>query len=686
MPAWLNDVTMYHNRGNSTFAGESSEYGDFSGLDDLFTERPEVVDGMVDIYSAWADLGIDGFRIDTVKHVNTEFWQTFSPALLSHTRATGNKDFFMFGEIYDGNPAYLSTFTTTGKLQAALDFGFQGKALDFVKGGAATAMAGLYAADDYYTDADSNAYSSPTFLGNHDMGRVAMMLKGSSATDAELMTRVRLANTLMYLTRGQPIVYYGDEQGFIGAGGDKDARQDMFATRTAQYATEPVLGAPSGSRDRFDVRHPLYQQIAGLAELRSKHPALADGAQLPRFAAEGAGVLAFSRIDSREDRPREYLVAINNSTAAATVSFAIGTSNATLRPLYGARSEIRSGTAGAVSVTVPALSAVVYQATRPMDDARTAPAVQLTSPALGATVGGRAEIAAALTGAGSAGLNQVTFAYRPVGAAAWTVLGTDDNAPYRVFHDVSGIAKGTLLEYRAIARGASGRVGAASSAGIVGTPAPPGGGGGVGPVVQPAAVSVPGTHNTAMGCTADWMPDCAQAQLTLDPNALIWKGTYALPAGSYSYKAAIDRVWTENYGEGAVSGGANIGYSAGTAPVTFYYDHGTHWITSDAQGPIITAPGSHQSELGCAADWAPDCMRPWLQDPDGDGVFTWATNQIPAGSYEFKVAHALSWTENYGAGGVPDGSNLAVTVPANAVVTFSYTLSTHVATATVTIP
>ena len=38
----------------------------------------------------------------------------------------------------------------------------------------------------------------------------------------------------MFLTRGQPVVYYGDEQGFIGdGGGDKDARQDMFATQVA---------------------------------------------------------------------------------------------------------------------------------------------------------------------------------------------------------------------------------------------------------------------------------------------------------------------------------------------------------------------------------------------------------------------------------------------------------------------
>ena len=55
---------MYHNRGDSTFAGESANYGDFVGLDDLFTERPDVAKGMGDIYAQWVDFGIDDFRLD----------------------------------------------------------------------------------------------------------------------------------------------------------------------------------------------------------------------------------------------------------------------------------------------------------------------------------------------------------------------------------------------------------------------------------------------------------------------------------------------------------------------------------------------------------------------------------------------------------------------------------------------
>jgi len=85
------------NRGDTDFQNEDEDqqYGDFVGLDDLFTEHPRVAQGMVDIYNSWVDYGVDGFRIDTTKHVNTEFWQKFGPEVLAHAKANGNKGFFM---------------------------------------------------------------------------------------------------------------------------------------------------------------------------------------------------------------------------------------------------------------------------------------------------------------------------------------------------------------------------------------------------------------------------------------------------------------------------------------------------------------------------------------------------------------------------------------------------------------
>ena len=683
VPDWLNDPTMYHNRGDSTWSGESNTYGDFVGLDDLFTERTEVVDGMIDIYSTWAEMGIDGFRIDTVKHVNMEFWQEFSPRVLEAARA-GNEDFFMFGEVYDSNPDYLSTFTTEGQLQAVIDFGFQARSIDFAKGAPTTNLRTFYAQDDYYTDTDSNAYQLPTFTGNHDMGRAAMMLAGSGYSGEELQARVELTNELMFLTRGQPVVYYGDEQGFIGAGGDKDARQDMFATQVQQYAEEPLIAAASGSMDRYDTSHPLYQQIATLGALTQEHPALADGAQVHRYASSGAGVYAFSRIDA--DELVEYVVVANNSTETASVSVPTYSERTQFTAIYGDTAKIKSGTDARLAVEVAPLSVEVYEAGKTLTPRKEAPAVYLDSPAAGAVVGGRAEIGAAVPENAFA---QVTFAYRPVGTDGWTVLGTDDNAPYRVFHEVSGMPFGTLVEYRAVLKDHAGNISASSSYGVVGEPGSEGGDGGggsdpVGPVEQPGAVSVPGSHNDEMGCPGDWQPDCAEAQLALDAKDSIWKGTYYdLPAGEYEYKAAIDNSWDENYGAGGVQNGPNIPYGTDGGPVTFYYDHARHYVTSDAEGPIITAPGSHQDELGCPGDWDPSCMLPWLVDADGDGTYTYSTTAIPPGNYEVKVAHGLSWDENYGEGGAPGGANIGFSVPsAGIVTTFSYDLATHVLTVT----
>jgi pullulanase-type alpha-1,6-glucosidase len=197
----------------------------------------------------------------------------------------------------------------------------------------------------------------------------------------------------------------------------------------------------------------------------------------------------------------------------------------------------------------------------------------------------------------------------------------------------------------------------------------------------PATVSVPGSHNSEMGCPGDWQPDCAAAGLALDPADGVWKGTFQVPAGTYQYKAAIDGSWDENYGAGGVPGGPDITYTSAGGAVSFFYDPVTHWVTSDAQGPVVTAAGSFTSELGCPGDWSPDCMRSWLQDPDGDGVFTFSTTAIPAGRYEVKAAHGLSWAENYGAGGVRDGANIPFTVTADGDRTsFSYVLATHVLT------
>ncbi|GAA2007695.1 pullulanase-type alpha-1,6-glucosidase [Nakamurella flavida] len=688
VPSWLNDPTYYHNRGNAAFdGGESDIYGDFVGLDDLFTENPDVIDKLIDVYSYWAEYGIDGFRIDTVKHVNIEFWQKFSPAMRAAAATVGKDKFFMFGEVYDANPANMSRFTTEGDLQATLDFGFQSSATGFAQGKPTSGLRDLFAGDDYYTDANSNVYSTPTFLGNHDMGRIGRFLTDSIAADgpvdpAELLDRDELAHSLMYLTRGQPVVYYGDEQGFVGdPGGDQNARQDMFPSQVASYNDDDLIGTDATTaQDNFGTDNPVFTHIAEVSALRTANPALADGAQIHRYSSNSAGIYAFSRIDATDQV--EYVVAANNSEQSATATFDTFTPGGSFGGLYPSGSAgLTADDEGRVTVTVPPLSVAVWKAAAPIPASAAAPAMVFTQAA-GSTVGGRAEVGVSVP---AGGFNEVSLAWRPAGTTDWTPLGTDDNAPYRVFHDVQGLAKGTVVEYRAVLKDNSGNLSVAATSAVVGDPAPapvdPGQPGG--PVEQPDAVSVPGDFNSEIGCAADWSTDCPHAQLTKRDDD-VWSGTFTIPAGSYVHKVAIDNAWTENYGAGGAFNGANIPLviPAGGAEVTFYYDHGTHWVTTDLQTPIVTAAGSFQSELGCPADWSPDCLRSWLQDPDGDGIFTFATASLPAGSYETKATVGLSFDENYGAGGAPGGANIPFTVTDGAVVRFSFDSATKVLTVT----
>lgn len=199
---------------------------------------------------------------------------------------------------------------------------------------------------------------------------------------------------------------------------------------------------------------------------------------------------------------------------------------------------------------------------------------------------------------------------------------------------------------------------------------------------QPNAVTVAGSLQSELGCAGDWDPSCTTTNLTFDANDGIWQGVFNVPAGNYEYKAPINNSWTENYGANATLNGANIGLNLPQATsVKFYYDHTTHWITDNKNKVIAVAPGSFQSELGCSGDWQPDCLRSWLQDPDGDGIYSFSTRSLPAGNYEVKVAHNESWAENYGEGGQPNGANIAFNVPNScAEVFFQYNPTTHILT------
>ncbi|MEM7664879.1 MAG: alpha-amylase family glycosyl hydrolase [Pseudomonadota bacterium] len=364
VPAWLNDPIYYHNRGSSTFSGESSTYGDFAGLDDLYTEHPRVLEGMIEIYQSWITrFGIDGFRIDTAKHVNPEFWQSFVPAIRKTAEEEGIANFHIFGEVYSESrdSGFLARFTRRDGFPAVLDFAFQAGLRDILSRGApAGALNEMFDGDVNYEGGEDAARAMPTFLGNHDMGRFSTLVKADNPdiSQSELLARVTLGHVMMMTLRGSPVIYYGDEQGFVGDGNDQAAREDMFASQTASYNDNALIGTDATTaEENFDIRHPLYRTISELAAIRASHPALRRGRQVERsYDDMKPGLISYSRFDPTDGS--EYFLAFNTSDAPLGGHAKIGYSARMLQTLYGSCAETVAAP-GSVAITLGPFGACV---------------------------------------------------------------------------------------------------------------------------------------------------------------------------------------------------------------------------------------------------------------------------------------------------------------------------------------
>jgi hypothetical protein len=285
-----------------------------------------------------------------------------------------------------------------------------------------------------------------TFLGNHDIGRAAQRILSQSPglSPAALVRHVLLGYDLLYLLRGAPVVMCGDEVGMIGSGGDKAARQDMFPTQVPEWRTEARVGSPPiGTGSSFDVAvNPIQAELKTLSRLRDRYPALSTGASVVRYAS--GPVLVVSRIDLSSGT--ELLAAFNNGEGSVTVTVPVGISGATWT------SELGTGTATAagslVTLTIPAVSAVLLKASAPIPAARPPAPVLTAGPD---DISSYYSLRAAVAGPPVT----VAFAVRRPGGA-WQRVAVDDSAPYRGFLDPLRSEKGTRLQAVAIARGTDG--------------------------------------------------------------------------------------------------------------------------------------------------------------------------------------------------------------------------------------
>ena len=302
----------------------------------------------------WArSYGIDGLRLDAIKHVPRQ-WLTDLRARLSRdvTPAMGSR-FYLVGETFDyDNRDVLRSFVDPNTmLDGQFDFPFKARACEalFTPGGRLDTFAAWMQENDSFYGA--NALMS-TFIGNHDIPRaihfasrqITDCRQGSwpgngwtsdyrQPTDAAPYERLGLAFAVMLTNPGVPLIYYGDEIGLAG-GGDPDNRRMMPWNDSALLAPQIALRT----------------RVSQLARIRAENPVLARGARTTLSATQDTWVYRMGACTGASD----VIVAINRADDARTVTVPAG-----------AYTDLLSSTGAMVmggSVSVPARSAIVWRA------------------------------------------------------------------------------------------------------------------------------------------------------------------------------------------------------------------------------------------------------------------------------------------------------------------------------------
>lgn len=180
-----------------------------SGLPDFATENANVRAKLVEWQTAWMkDYGVDYFRVDTVKHVDSTTW-----AALKNSTTKENSSFKMIGEYFGAGYASNGSSLGTGQMDADLDFDFNDQATSFVSGNISSVEKFLSARNS----ALNNTYMTGQFLSSHDEdGFKAALMKGKGYNKDEATSAALVAATLQLTAKGIPVIYYGEEVGLSG--------------------------------------------------------------------------------------------------------------------------------------------------------------------------------------------------------------------------------------------------------------------------------------------------------------------------------------------------------------------------------------------------------------------------------------------------------------------------------------
>lgn len=180
-----------------------------SDLPDFATENADVRAKLVEWQTSWMkNYGVDYFRVDTVKHVDSTTW-----AALKNSTTEVNPSFKMIGEYYGAGYASNGSTLGSGQMDADLDFDFNDQATSFVSGNISSVEKFLSARNS----ALNNAYMTGQFLSSHDEdGFKASLMNGKKYTEDKATSAALVAATLQLTAKGIPVIYYGEEVGLSG--------------------------------------------------------------------------------------------------------------------------------------------------------------------------------------------------------------------------------------------------------------------------------------------------------------------------------------------------------------------------------------------------------------------------------------------------------------------------------------
>ncbi|TFD99272.1 alpha-amylase family glycosyl hydrolase [Jeotgalibacillus salarius] len=264
---------------------EQLENGWIYGLPDLNTENPEVREYLFDAAKWWIEeTDIDGYRLDTVKHVPAEFWTEFSSEVKSV-----KDDFYLIGEVYDTDIRKIAEYADTG-IDGFVDFPLAEQMRNaFQTVDQSTSR--LFNYWDYNQQFFDNPYVMGNFIDNHDMSRFTRLAADNNMFPG---TRWELATVFMFTVPGIPIMYYGSEIALDG-GEDPDNRRLMD----------------------FNVDEELKEFIGNVGELRQDLPSLTRGTL--NVLHNDAGMLLYER----EYEDEKTVIAINNTSETQTIDLPV---------------------------------------------------------------------------------------------------------------------------------------------------------------------------------------------------------------------------------------------------------------------------------------------------------------------------------------------------------------------------